>query len=108
PGVTFFLKKRLPNNKLLSNLHWPLFFAGMGNAPSATGITYSSTFTTPFILDKWIRGKYQHWLAKIPKSSYNYFLSVAVDSGFATSTIVIFFALVFSGVSLSWWGNNVL
>lgn len=38
---------------------------------------------------------------------YNYVLSAALDSGLAVSAIVIFFALVFPGVSLSWWGNNV-
>lgn len=38
---------------------------------------------------------------------YNYVLSAALDSGLAISAIVIFFALVFPGVSLNWWGNNV-
>ncbi|KAF4456344.1 OPT family small oligopeptide transporter [Fusarium austroafricanum] len=102
PVVTFFAKKKFPNNKFLSNLHWPLFFAGTGNVPPATGINYSSAFAVSFIFNKWIRGKYPHWWAK-----YNYVLSAALDSGLAVSAIVIFFALVFPGVSLSWWGNNV-
>ncbi|RBA21790.1 OPT family small oligopeptide transporter [Fusarium proliferatum] len=102
PVVTFFLKKRYPNSKLLRKLHWPLFFAGTGNVPPATGINYSSAFAVSFIFNKWIRGKYPHWWAK-----YNYVLSAALDSGLAISAIVIFFALVFPGVSLSWWGNNV-
>ncbi|KAL7756018.1 hypothetical protein ACKLNR_013011 [Fusarium oxysporum f. sp. zingiberi] len=92
PVVTFFLKKKFPNSKLLRNLHWPLFFAGTGNVPPATGINYSSAFAVSFIFNKWIRGRYPHWWAK-----YNYVLSAALDSGLAISAIVIFFALVFPG-----------
>ncbi|KAF5620239.1 OPT family small oligopeptide transporter [Fusarium sp. NRRL 52700] len=95
PVVTFFLKKKFPNSKLLRNLHWPLFFAGTGNVPPATGINYSSAFAVSFIFNKWIRGKYPHWWAK-----YNYVLSAALDSGLAISAIVIFFALVFPGRTL--------
>ncbi|KAF9871227.1 small oligopeptide opt family [Colletotrichum karsti] len=102
PIVTFFLKKRFPNNKFLQYLHWPLFFAGTGNVPPATGINYTSAFAVSFIFNKWLKGKYPQWWAK-----YNYVLSAALDSGLAISAIVIFFALVFPGVGLSWWGNNV-
>ncbi|KAF4963075.1 hypothetical protein FSARC_8877 [Fusarium sarcochroum] len=102
PVITFFLKKKFPSSKFLSSLHWPLFFAGTGNVPPATGINYSSAFAVSFIFNKWIRGRYPYWWAK-----YNYVLSAALDSGLAVSAIFIFFALVFPGVSLSWWGNNV-
>ncbi|GKT56510.1 OPT family small oligopeptide transporter [Colletotrichum tofieldiae] len=102
PVVTFFLKKRFPNNKFLRYLHWPLFFAGTGNVPPATGINYTSAFVVSFIFNKWLKGKYPQWWAK-----YNYVLSAALDSGLAISAIVIFFTLVFPGVQLSWWGNNI-
>ncbi|KAL3299475.1 OPT family small oligopeptide transporter [Colletotrichum asianum] len=102
PIVTFFLKKRFPNNKFLQYLHWPLFFAGTGNVPPATGLNYTSAFAVSFIFNKWLKGKYPQWWAK-----YNYVLSAALDSGLAISAIVIFFALVFPGINLSWWGNNV-
>ncbi|KAF7546069.1 hypothetical protein G7Z17_g8684 [Cylindrodendrum hubeiense] len=102
PVVTFFLKKRFPDNKYLAKLHWPLFFAGTGNVPPATGINYTSAFAVSFIFNKWIKNKYPHWWAK-----YNYVLSAALDSGLAISAIIIFFAVVFPGVSLSWWGNDV-
>ncbi|WYZ36993.1 hypothetical protein EsH8_II_000499 [Colletotrichum jinshuiense] len=102
PVVTFFLKKKFPNNKFLRYLHWPLFFAGTGNVPPATGINYTSAFVVSFIFNKWLKGKYPQWWAK-----YNYVLSAALDSGLAISAIVIFFTLVFPGVQLSWWGNNI-
>ncbi|KAJ0331232.1 hypothetical protein COL5a_002768 [Colletotrichum fioriniae] len=102
PVVTFFLKRRFPENKFLRYLHWPLFFAGTGNVPPATGINYTSAFVVSFIFNKWLKGKFPQWWAK-----YNYVLSAALDSGLAISAIVIFFALVFPGVQLSWWGNNI-
>ncbi|KAF6806644.1 small oligopeptide opt family [Colletotrichum sojae] len=113
PVVTFFLRKRFPENRFLRNLHWPLFFAGTGNVPPATGINYTSAFAVSFIFNKWLKGKYPQWWAKASFESltsfcsYNYVLSAALDSGLAISAIVIFFALVFPGVSLSWWGNNI-
>lgn len=102
PVVTFVLRRRFPESRFLANLHWPLFFAGTGNVPPATGINYTSAFAVSFIFNRWIRGRYPHWWGK-----YNYVLSAALDSGLAISAIVIFFALVFPKVNLSWWGNNV-
>ncbi|TDZ41536.1 Glutathione transporter 1 [Colletotrichum trifolii] len=102
PVVTLFLKKRFPNSRFLRYLHWPLVFAGTGNVPPATGLNYTSAFVVSFIFNKWLKGKYPQWWAK-----YNYVLSAALDSGLAISAIVIFFALVFPGVNLSWWGNNI-
>ncbi|KAJ5806846.1 OPT oligopeptide transporter [Penicillium riverlandense] len=95
PLLTFFLRKKWPNSKLLSAIHWPIFFAGTGNLPPATGINYSSAFV-------YLKSRKPQWWAK-----YNYVLSAALDSGVAVSAIVIFFTLVLPRVSLSWWGNTV-
>jgi OPT family oligopeptide transporter len=102
PVITFLLKKRFPNNSLLRSIHWPLFFAGTGNLPPATGINYTTAFAVSFIFNKVIKTRKPHWWAK-----YNYVLSAALDSGVAVSAIIIFFTVVFPGGSLSWWGNNV-
>lgn len=41
--------------------------------------------------------------------NYNYILSASLDAGLALSTILIFFALFFTGHQPpSWWGNNVV
>ncbi|KAH8424861.1 uncharacterized protein LDX57_002605 [Aspergillus melleus] len=102
PIITFFLRKKFPKNRFLDAVHWPIFFAGTGNLPPATGINYTTAFVVSFIFNKLIKGRKPNWWAK-----YNYVLSAALDSGVAVSAIVIFFALVFPQVSLSWWGNNV-
>ncbi|KAK7534816.1 small oligopeptide transporter, OPT family [Phyllosticta citribraziliensis] len=101
PVLSFFLKKKFPRNKLLRCIHWPLFFAGTGNLPPATGINYSTAFVVSYIFNKYIKGRFPHWWAK-----YNYVLSAALDSGVAVSAIVLFFTVIFPGASLSWWGNT--
>ncbi|TVY91419.1 Glutathione transporter [Lachnellula willkommii] len=102
PVVTFFVKKKYPHNRFLNAIHWPLFFAGTGNLPPATGINYTTAFAVSFIFNKIIKSRYKHWWAK-----YNYVLSASLDSGVAVSAIVLFFTVIFPGASLSWWGNNV-
>ncbi|KAI9736312.1 MAG: hypothetical protein M1834_001198 [Cirrosporium novae-zelandiae] len=102
PVITFMLKKWFPDNALLKAIHWPIFFAGTGNLPPATGINYTTAFVASFIFNKYIKTHFTHWWAK-----YNYVLSAALDSGVAVSAIVIFFTVIFPGGSLSWWGNNV-
>ncbi|RDW59914.1 putative isp4 protein-2 [Coleophoma cylindrospora] len=102
PVMTFQLKKYLPNNRFLNAIHWPLFFAGTGNLPPATGVNYTTAFVVSLIFNKIIKSRYKHWWAK-----YNYILSASLDSGVAVSAIVIFFTVIFPGAQLSWWGNNV-
>lgn len=65
PVLTFFALKRWPHNKFLRNVHWPIFFAGTGNVPPATGINYTSAFAVSFIFNKWIKGRWAHWWAKV-------------------------------------------
>lgn len=102
PFVTYFLKKRFPTTRFLHAIHWPLFFAGTGNLPPATGINYTTAFAVSFVFNRYIKRKYKHWWAK-----YNYVLSAALDSGVAVSAIVIFFTVIFPGAELNWWGNTV-
>lgn len=102
PVITFILKKKYPHNRFLGAIHWPLFFAGTGNLPPATGVNYTTAFVVSLIFNKIIKARYKHWWAK-----YNYILSAALDSGLAVSAIIIFFTVIFPGASLSWWGNNV-
>ncbi|EME80071.1 uncharacterized protein MYCFIDRAFT_204443 [Pseudocercospora fijiensis CIRAD86] len=102
PIVTFLLKKRFPHNKFLNAIHWPIFFAGTGNMPPATGVNYTTAFVASYIFNKYIKNRYKQWWAK-----YNYVLSAALDSSVAVSAIVLFFCVIFPGASLSWWGNTV-
>ncbi|KXT09094.1 hypothetical protein AC579_5299 [Pseudocercospora musae] len=102
PVMTFLLKKRFPHNKVLNAIHWPIFFAGTGNMPPATGVNYTTAFVASYIFNKYIKNHYKQWWAK-----YNYVLSAALDSSVAVSAIVLFFCVIFPGASLIWWGNTV-
>lgn len=102
PVITFLLKKKFPKNNFLKSIHWPLFFAGTGNLPPATGINYTTAFVVSYVFNKIIKERKPRWWAK-----YNYLLSAALDSGVAVSAIIIFFCVVFPGGSLTWWGNTV-
>ncbi|CAL00384.1 uncharacterized protein An11g05350 [Aspergillus niger] len=102
PIITFALRKKFPKSRFLDAIHWPIFFAGTGNLPPATGINYSTAFVVSLIFNKIIKGRKPHWWAK-----YNYVLSAALDSGVAVGAIVIFFALTFPGITFNWWGNTV-
>lgn len=50
----------------------------------------------------YIKRRYSAWWEK-----YNYLLEAGLDVGVAISAIIQTFALDFTGVQLSWWGNNV-
>ncbi len=102
PVITFYLKKYSPKSNFLKLIHWPLFFAGTGNLPPATGINYTTAFVISLIFNNIIKARYKHWWAK-----YYYILSASLDSGVAVSAIVIFFTVIFPGAELNWWGNNV-
>lgn len=54
------------------------------------------------IFSYWIRCRWGGWWR-----SYNYITAAGLDSGLILSTIVIFFAITFPGVSApNWWGNT--
>ena len=52
----------------------------------------------------WIRCKSRYmdfW------SKYNFVLSAALGTGISIAAIVIFFVVVWNGISVDWWGNSV-
>lgn len=71
PIITFFLKKRFPRNKILKSIHWPLFFAGTGNLPPATGINYTTAFVVSLVFNKIIKSKYRAWCKYPPRLFLN-------------------------------------
>lgn len=82
----------------------PVFFAGLGQLPPATGINYSSWAMVGCFFQWFMRRFHFRWWMR-----YNYILSAALDSGIALSLIFIFFCLQYpkGGLNLNWWGNTV-
>ncbi|GAA5888550.1 hypothetical protein JCM6882_008993 [Rhodosporidiobolus microsporus] len=99
--IVYLLYRRWPNS-WLRFVHLPIFFNSAGNLPPANTMQYSAWFVVAFIFNYLIRRRAFNWWKR-----YTYLLSASLDTGTALATIIIFFALTYNGISLSWWGNNV-
>lgn len=103
PIPFYFLARRFPLS-FYRYINIPVFFAGLGAIPPASGINYVSWVMVGFIFNFVIRRFYFRWWMR-----YNYILSAALDSGLALSAITIFFSLGLAksgGIQLNWWGNT--
>ena len=102
PIPFYYLARRYPLS-YWRYVNIPIFFAGIGALPPATGINYSSWVAVGFFFQWFMRRYHFRWWMR-----YNYILSAGLDAGVAISMIVIFFCLQFpkGGVNLSWWGND--
>jgi OPT family small oligopeptide transporter len=74
-----------------------LNWTGGNNLSYATNVMYIS-----FIFMYYIKRHYSAWWEK-----YNYLLEAGFDVGVAVSAIIQTFAFAFTGITISWWGNNV-
>ncbi|RAH72932.1 OPT superfamily oligopeptide transporter [Aspergillus aculeatinus CBS 121060] len=104
PVVTlavWLVYRRYPNS-WVKYINVPIFFNGAGNIPPANTTQYSLWFIFGYVFMHLIRKRAFLWWKK-----YNYLLQAAMDTGTAIATIIIFFALTYNGITLSWWGNNV-
>ncbi|KAI0963130.1 hypothetical protein AcW1_000298 [Taiwanofungus camphoratus] len=103
PIPFYILACRYPHS-LWRYVNMPVFFAGLGQLPPATGINYSSWAMVGCFFQWFMRRFHFRWWMR-----YNYILSAALDSGIALSLIFIFFCLQYpkGGLNLNWWGNTV-
>ncbi|KAM0152898.1 hypothetical protein ACHAQE_007869 [Botrytis cinerea] len=104
PVVTvavYFIYRRYPNS-WVRYINVPVFFNAAGNIPPANTTQYSLWFIFGFLFNYLIRKRAFAWWKR-----YNYLLQAAMDTGTALATIIIFFALTYNNITLSWWGNNV-
>jgi OPT oligopeptide transporter protein len=102
PIPFYFLARRFPLS-FWRFVNIPIFFAGLGAMPPASGINYISWALVGFIFNFLVRRFHFRWWMR-----YNYILSAALDSGVAIASIVVFFALQFpkDGIYVNWWGNE--
>lgn len=59
-------------------------------------------FILSFIFMYWLPRHRLAWWEK-----YNYVLSAALTAGVAISALIMFFAIGYNPIRLSWWGNDV-
>jgi OPT family small oligopeptide transporter len=90
----------------ISLLSWfdpAVFWSGALNWTGGNNLSYATNgLYVSFIFMYYIKRNYGGWWEK-----YNYLLEAAFDVGVAISGIIQTFAFAFTGITLSWWGNNV-
>jgi len=103
PIPFYFLARRYPLS-FWRYINMPVFFAGVGAIPPASGINYSSWVFVGFLFNYFIRRRHFRWWMR-----YNYILSAALDAGVTLALLVIFFTVQLpkGGVEVTWWGNTV-
>ncbi|KAF7904011.1 hypothetical protein EAF00_001345 [Botryotinia globosa] len=99
--AVYFIYRRYPNS-WVRYINVPVFFNAAENIPPANTTQYSLWFIFGFLFNFLIRKRAFAWWKR-----YNYLLQAAMDTGTALATIIIFFALTYNNITLSWWGNNV-
>jgi OPT family oligopeptide transporter len=100
--VPFFLLDRYAKISLFKFLNPLVILAGMTSYAPYSLAFYTTGLYVSYISHRVVRKKYPTlW------NNFNYILACALDSGVALAAIVIFFALNYTGIELSWWGNNV-
>lgn len=76
---------------------------GMVNYIAPYNLSYIlGSFYASLIFMKYIRNRYTQWFEK-----YVYVFSAGLTAGISLSAIIIFFAVQYDEVVLSWWGNDV-
>ncbi|KAH8664211.1 small oligopeptide transporter-like protein [Xylariales sp. PMI_506] len=104
PVVTvavYLIYRRYPTS-WVRYINVPIFFNSAGNIPPANTTQYSLWFIFGFLFNYLIRRRAFAWWKR-----YNYLLQAAMDTGTAIATVLIFFALSYTGTTLNWWGNTV-
>lgn len=103
PIPFYYLARRFPLS-YWRYINIPVFFAGIGAMPPASGINFASWAIVGFIFQWFMRRYHFRWWMR-----YNYILSAGLDAGVAVSLVVIFFLLQMpkGGINLNWWGNTV-
>lgn len=103
PIPFYVLSRRFPLS-IWRYVNIPVFFAGVGAIPPATGLNYASWAITGFVFNFLVRRNHFRWWMR-----YNYILSAALDAGVAISLVVIFFSVQYpkGGFNINWWGNTV-
>ncbi|KAJ4415989.1 hypothetical protein N0V82_007015 [Gnomoniopsis sp. IMI 355080] len=82
-------------------LHAPIMLGAMGWLPPATPLSFWTWGLFALLFNHVIKKRYNGWW-----STYNYVTAAGLDAGLVISTIVIFFAITFPGVTIpQWWGN---
>lgn len=102
PLPFYFCQKYLTSWPIFRNLDVLVIILGFLNFAPYNISYFTTAFYISFIFMCLIRRYYVSWFEK-----YTYVLASGFSAGLALSGIVIFFAVQFKPVDLTWWGNTV-
>lgn len=88
PIPIWYLSRKYPNSKILSQVHIPVLLAATSNMPPAQAYFYTNGIILGFIFMWFIKRYYNGWWTR-----YNYVTSAAMDTGVALSGLVCYFFL---------------
>lgn len=86
----------------LRKVHLPAVFASTASIPPATAANYITWGVVGVVFNGWIKRRWRGWWMR-----YNYILSAGLDTALAIGSFLIFFCLVYPGVKVVWFGNEI-
>ena len=100
--IVFWAADRFFPRLGLRNVHLPAVFASTVSIPPATAANYITWGIVGLGFNGYLKKRYTAWWMR-----YNYILSAGLDAALAIGSFLIFFCLVYPGVQLMWFGNEV-
>ncbi|KAF8985605.1 hypothetical protein BGZ46_003300 [Entomortierella lignicola] len=101
PLIFWMVSLKFPTIQWIKYVHWPVLFSATSTIPPALPYMYSNGLFVGFIFAFILRRYRYNWWAR-----YNYLTSAALDTGVATSALVIFITLQTWNIQFPyWWGN---
>ncbi|ROV94784.1 hypothetical protein VMCG_08848 [Cytospora schulzeri] len=101
PIPFYFLAKRFPNS-WVRQIHIPVLLSGPLSLAPYNFSFYATCLWVAGFFNVYVKRRFRGWWQK-----YALVMTTAFQVGLALSAIVIFFAVQFNPVNISWWGNNV-
>jgi OPT family oligopeptide transporter len=103
PVLVYLLKRRYPRS-FWRHAHVPLLLGGLNYLPPASGTNYGSWVIVGLLFGVVVKRRWSAWWKR-----YTFVLSAALDSSVAIASVLIFFAVFYTGAAdgLRWWGTEV-
>lgn len=101
PVFLYYADKKFPRLGL-HYINIPVIMSSIAAVPPATASNYLAWGFIGIIFQWYLRSRAFGWWKR-----YNFLLSAALDGGLAITSLFVFLAFTYPGVTLSWWGNSI-
>lgn len=101
PLLVWLAQKAFPHKKWITQINMPVLIGATAMMPPATAVNFTTWIIMAFLAG-FVVYMYRPELWK----RYNYVLSGGLDAGTAFMSVLLFVALGYRNISISWWGNG--